>query len=225
MNAHGNNNQHAVVTMNFNSLRFSGRDGGPCVPGEPICVYFGEVLAGMVDPVPLSLGGTRIHLEHYTASTDEASRRLHKLNFGRVSLLGVTVHIAEHFSNVTTINYLLNREIDGYGGGVRLAGSRSALLQSIGAENIVITPRPEPEHAGQFVVAATWQYNQQNLAALHAALAAEWKILHDRMARRAQTRVSGTRRLAQATSSSRKHASTAVVPEALTALWRQSGAS
>ena len=96
-------------------------------------------------------------------------------------MLGVTVHIAEHFSNVTTISFLLDREIEGYGGGMRLAGSRSALLQSIGAENIVITPRPEPEHAGQFVVAATWQYNQQNLASLNAALAVEWKIFGDRM--------------------------------------------
>ena len=168
--------------MNFTSLRFTGRDGGPCVPGEPICVHFGEILAGTVDPVPLSLGGTCIHLAHYTPSTDEASRRLHKLNFGRLSMLGVTLHIAEHYSNVTTISFLLNREIEGYGGGVRLAGSRSALLQSIGAENIVITPRPEPEHAGQFVVAATWQYNQQNLASLNAALAVEWKIFGDRMA-------------------------------------------
>ncbi|MBB3180287.1 hypothetical protein [Variovorax sp. Sphag1AA] len=170
-----------METMNLNTLRFSGRDGAPCVPGEPICVHFGEILAGTVDPVPLSLGGSRILLAHYNPSTDEASRRLHKLNFGRVSLLGVTVHIAEHYSNVTTISFLLNREIEGYGGGVRLAGSRSALLQSIGAENIVITPRPEPEHAGQFVVAAAWQYNQQNLASLNAALAAEWKIFSDRM--------------------------------------------
>jgi len=182
MNAHGHNNHEAVEPINLNALRFSGRDGAPCVPGEPICVHFRELLAGTVDPVPLSLGGTRIHLEHYTASTDEASRRLHKLNFGRVSLLGVTVHIAEHYSNVTTISFLLNREIDGYGGGARVAGSRSALLQSIGAENIVITPRPEPERAGQFVVAATWQYNQKNLATLNAALAVEWKIFSDRMA-------------------------------------------
>ncbi|MEJ8812233.1 hypothetical protein WKW77_14210 [Variovorax ureilyticus] len=171
-----------MSTMNFDALRFSGRDGAPCVPGEPICVHLGEIHAGMVDPVPLSLGGTRILLAHYNPRADEASRRLHKLNFGRVSLLGVTAHIAEHYSNVTTISFLLDREIEGYGGGVRLAGSRSALLQSIGAENIVITPRPEPEHAGQFVVAATWQYNQQNLALLHAALAAEWKIFSDRMA-------------------------------------------
>lgn len=168
--------------MNFDALRFSGRDGAPCVPGEPICVHVGEIHAGTVDPAPLSLGGTRILLAHYNARTDEASRRLHKMNFGRVSLLGVTAHVAEHYSNLTTISFLLNREIEGYGGGVRLAGSRSALLQSIGAENIVITPRPEPERAGQFVVAATWQYNQQNLALLHAALAAEWKIFCDRMA-------------------------------------------
>ena len=178
----GNQNHQAVVTMDFNALRFSGRDGTPCVPGEPICVHFGEVHAGTVDPIPLSLGGTRIHLAHYKPQADEASRRLHRLNFGRVSLLGVSAHIAEHYSNVTTISFVLGREIEGYGGGVRLAGSRSALLQSIGAQNIVITPRPEPERAGQFVVVATWQYNQQNLSALNAALTAEWKIFSERLA-------------------------------------------
>ncbi|WP_157730532.1 hypothetical protein [Variovorax sp. HW608] len=168
--------------MDFNALRCSGRDGTPCAPGEPICVHFGELHAATVDPVPLGLGGTRIHLEHYTPSADEASRRLHKLNFGRVSLLGVSVHIAEHYADVTTISFVLNRDIEGCGGRMRLAGSRTALLQSIGAENIVITPRPEPEHAGQFVVAATWQYNQENLAALNAALVAEWEIFSSRMA-------------------------------------------
>jgi hypothetical protein len=107
---------------------------------------------------------------------------LQKLRLGRVVLLELVAYIATHFSTVSVVSFILNRDIEGYGNGIRLAGSRSALLQSIGAEHIVITPKPKGERAGHFVVAAFWQYNAANLASLHEAIQAEWTGFREREA-------------------------------------------
>ena len=98
----------------------------------------------------------------------------------------MTAHVAEHFADVTTISYLLNRDTEGlsigYVGGMRLAAARSAMLQRIGAENILLAPHPEADRAQQFVVSATWRYNQRNLARVKAALEEEWILFANRLA-------------------------------------------
>ncbi|WP_286665264.1 hypothetical protein [Variovorax flavidus] len=168
--------------MIINALRFTGADSGPCVLGAPIFAYYGEIHIGTLDPVPVSRGGTEVRIQYYTPSTDAGSRDLQKLRIGRVLLLELVAFMATHFSSVSVISFILNRDIEGYGNGIRLAGSRSALLQSIGAEHIVITPKPKGERAGHFVVAAFWQYNVANLTALNAATQAEWAGFREREA-------------------------------------------
>jgi|UPI0004802DF0 hypothetical protein len=171
--------------MSFNalrSLRFTGADFGPCVLGAPIFAHYGDIHVGTIDPMPISRGGTEVRIQYYTPATAEGSRALQKLRLGRVILLELVAFIATHFSTVSVVSFILNRDIEGYGDGIRLAGSRSALLQSIGAEHIVITPKPQGERAGHFVVAAFWQYNAANLASLDEAIRAEWSGFHERQA-------------------------------------------
>jgi len=168
--------------MSINALRFTGPDSAPCVLGAPIFAYYGDIHVGTLDPVPVSRGGTEVRIQHYTPSPEACSQALQKLRIGRVLLLELVAFMATHFSSVSVISFILNRDIEGYGNGIRLAGSRSALLQSIGAEHIVITPKPKGERAGHFVVAAFWQYNMANLTALHAATQAEWAAFMEREA-------------------------------------------
>ncbi|MDL9999429.1 hypothetical protein QTI24_12490 [Variovorax sp. J22P240] len=166
--------------MSITALRFTGPDSAPCVLGAPIFAYYGEIHVGTLDPVPVSRGGTEVRIQHYTPSSEACSHALQKLRIGRVLLLELVAFIATHFSSVSVISFVLNRDIEGYGNGIRLAGSRSALLQSIGAEHIVITPKPKGERAGHFAVAAFWQYNVANLSALNAATQAEWAAFRER---------------------------------------------
>lgn len=175
-------NEEAGEHMSIEALRFTGADFGPCVLGAPIFAYYGDIHVGTVDPMPISRGGTEVRIQYYTPSSAEGSRALQKLRLGRVILLELVAYIATHFSTVSVVSFILNRDIEGYGDGIRLAGSRSALLQSIGAEHIVITPKPKGERAGHFVVAAFWQYNAANLAALNEAIRAEWSGFHEREA-------------------------------------------
>ncbi|RZL88235.1 MAG: hypothetical protein EOP82_23645 [Variovorax sp.] len=89
---------------------------------------------------------------------------------------------------VQAIRFSLGRDIEGYGDGLKLADVRSRLLLSIGASHIVVTPKPDAAHAGHFVVAAVWEYNRANLAALASRLEAERDAYREREARAAEAR-------------------------------------
>ena len=159
--------------MSTHSLRVTGPALETCVLGGPMLVHYGDQHLGTVDPVPVSRGGTEIRIEHFTPSRTEAAQRLHGLKIGRIILLELVAFIAERFSTVTLVRLCLHRDIESYREGITLAAERSELLQAMGASHIVITPKPDAGRIGHFVVAAAWEYNQANLAALGAALESE----------------------------------------------------
>lgn len=178
--------------MSIHRLRITGPDLEPCVLGGPMRVHYGETLVGTLDPVPVYRGATEVRVEHFTPAGTEEGRRLQRLRIGRVLLLELVTFIAEHFSSVTLIQISLARDIEGYGEGFRLAAERSTLLQSMGASRIVITPMPDTQRMGHFVVAGVWEYKQASLVALATTLEAEWIAFDERHA--AAGRASGRKR-------------------------------
>ncbi|MDM0078390.1 hypothetical protein QTH90_28565 [Variovorax sp. J2P1-59] len=159
--------------MTFESLRITGRDGKRYELGEPMHVHDGSVHLGTVDPVRVSRDGTEVHIERFLPSRFVKEK---KRNFGPLVLLEVTAYLAEHFHGIQTVSYSLSREIEMHGDGMKVASARSALLQDIGAEGVTITPRPDHETPGNFVVEGVWAYNERNLASLGECLAREREI-------------------------------------------------
>ncbi|MDM0106820.1 hypothetical protein QTH97_17885 [Variovorax sp. J22R24] len=159
--------------MTFERLRITGRDGERYELGAPMHVHDGSVHLGAVDPVRLSRDGTEVHIERFLPSRFVKEQRR---NFGPLVLLEVTSYLAEQFHGIQTISYSLSREIEMHGDGMKVASARSALLQDIGAEGVTITPRPDHETPGNFVVEGVWAYNERNLAALGHCLAREREI-------------------------------------------------
>jgi hypothetical protein len=133
-------------------------------------LYDGSTHIGTLDPMPVNREGTEVHIEHFTPTSVVSQQ---KLEISKLALVEMVMFVAENFTAVQAISLSLSRQIEGYGDGMRLAGARSAFLQSIGASHILITPKPDAEHMGHFVVAGLWEYNPANLAALASVLAAE----------------------------------------------------
>ncbi|MDM0000079.1 hypothetical protein QTI24_15785 [Variovorax sp. J22P240] len=159
--------------MTFESLRITGRNGQRYELGTPMHVHDGNVHLGTVDPVRVSRDGTEVHIERFLPSQFVKEQ---KRNFGPLVLLEVTAYLAEQFHGVQTISYSLSREIEMHGDGMKVASARSALLQDIGAEGVTITPRPDHETPGNFVVEGVWAYNERNVAALGYCLTREREI-------------------------------------------------
>lgn len=174
--------------MSINQLRFTGSDSAACVLGGPLVVHYGDVHIGTWAPVTVSRGGTEILIDNFTPSSGADLQRLRKLRIGWVVLPELVAFIAEHFANVTLIRLVLSHNIEIYRDGMKLAAERSALLQRMGASHIVITPKPDPGRVGHFVVAAVWEYNQANLAALAATREAEHAAYREREAEAARPR-------------------------------------
>jgi len=156
--------------MSFSRLRITGPDEGPGVLGAPLHVHDGDFHIGVLDPVPVGRDGSEVCIQHFKHTDTAACDRV---KIGSLVLMELVSFIAEQFTTVTAITVVLTREATGYGDGIRLARERSALLQSIGANHIVITPKPLAERAGHFVVTGVWEYNQANLAALAQAVERE----------------------------------------------------
>jgi hypothetical protein len=156
--------------MTFDRLRIAGPRGGPCALGEPMHVHDGSVELGTLDPVDVSRDGTEVLIGRFIPSPFVRARRR---NFGPLVLLEVTSFIAERFQGVQVVSYSLSREIELHGDGMQVATARSALLQSMGAERVTISPQPDSGPPGNFVVQGVWTYNAQNLAALRACLELE----------------------------------------------------
>lgn len=159
--------------MTFERLRITGRDGERYELGEPMHVHDGSVHLGALDPVRVSRDGTEVRIERFLPSSFVKEQ---KRNFGPLVLLEVTTFLAEQFDGIQTISYALTREIEMHGDGMKVASARSALLLDIGAEAVTITPSPDLETPGNFIVQGIWTYNERNLAALHQCLAREREI-------------------------------------------------
>lgn len=159
--------------MAFEKLRISGQEGHPYRLGEPMEVHDREIFLGTLDPVSVSRDGTEVLIQRFIPS---AFLRKEKRNFGPLVLLEVTRYLAEQFQGLQAVSYLLSREIELHGDGMKVALARSALLQAIGAEAVAISPRPDSETPGNFVVQGVWAYNERNLAALCHCLERERAI-------------------------------------------------
>ncbi len=156
--------------MTFDPLRITGQGRTALRLGEPMHVYDGEILLGVIDPVRLSRDGSEVRIERFVPSQHV---RDDKRNFGPIVLLEVTMFLATHFRGVQLVSFSLNREIEMHGDGMQVAAARSKLLHSIGAEGITISPRPDSSIPGNFVVEGEWAYNPANLAALEECLLRE----------------------------------------------------
>ncbi|MEJ8811611.1 hypothetical protein WKW77_11085 [Variovorax ureilyticus] len=131
-------------------------------------VHDRETFLGTLDPVSVSRDGTEVLIQRFIPS---AFLKKEKRNFGPLVLLEVTTYLAEQFQGLQAVSYLLSREIELHGDGMQVA-----LLQAIGAEAVAISPRPDSETPGNFVVQGVWAYNERNLAALCHCLERERAI-------------------------------------------------
>lgn len=151
-------------------LRITGPHSSPYVLGEPMYLYDGSLHIATLDPVPVNREGTEVHIEHFSPTATVTQQ---KLEISKLALVEMVYFIAENFTSVQAISLSLSRQVEGYGDGMRLAGARSAFLQSLGASHIVIAPKPNAEHMGHFIVSGLWEYNPVNLEALISVLQRE----------------------------------------------------
>lgn len=151
-------------------LQLTGPDGRPYVLGEPLHLYDGDALLGVLDPVPVNRTGTEVHIEHFVPNYRVGGQARDN---GRLVLLEMVAFIVERFTTVQAISITLSRNIENYADGLNLATVRSDLLQSIGTANIVVAPKPDAAQAGHFVVSGVWIYNPENREALRAVLDVE----------------------------------------------------
>jgi hypothetical protein len=130
-------------------------------------LYDGSLHIATLDPVPVNREGTEVQIEHFSPAPVVTQR---KLEISKLALVEMVYFIAENFTSIQAINLSLSRQVEGYGDGMRLASARAAFLQSLGAHNIVIAPKPDAEQMGHFVVTGEWEYNPVNLQALASVL-------------------------------------------------------
>lgn len=153
-------------------LRITGPNSSPYVLGMPLHIHEGPDLLGVVDPLPVYRGGSEVHLEHFvpTHPGDYRERQL-----SRLVLAEIMTFLVEHFTTVQAISFSLGRDMGDTKSTdhTKRASSRSALLQRMGAGQIVITPKPDAALVGHFVVSGVWVYNPTNLAALASVLQVE----------------------------------------------------
>jgi hypothetical protein len=160
----------------FSNLRFTGPDAARYQLGQPMYVHDREKLLGILDPVQISRDGTEVHISRFAPAPFVRGERR---NFGPLMLLEVTAFLAREFMMVQMVSYSLSREIETYGDGRQVASARSALLDSMGAHGVTITPQPDSDKPGNFVVQGAWMYNERNLQALNACLKRERDLYRD----------------------------------------------
>lgn len=151
-------------------LQMTGPNGRPYILGEALHVCDGDVLLGVLDPLPVNRTGTEVHIEHFVPHYRVGGQARDN---GRLVLLEMVAFIVERFHAVQAISITLSRNIENYADGMNLAIVRSAFLHSIGTANVVVAPKPDATQAGHFVVSGVWIYNPENLASLRAMLHVE----------------------------------------------------
>lgn len=154
--------------MSLGKLLVSGPDGA-YRSGQPILIRDGGVFLGTVEPPELSRDGSSVHFGRFSPSS--ALRDGGERQFAPLMLVEVISFIAEHFSHVETIRFTLTRQVEMHGNGLQVALARLALLERIGASDLLMRPRPDSDTPGNFVVQGVWAYTGPNLAALAAELA------------------------------------------------------
>ncbi|SFM58315.1 hypothetical protein [Variovorax sp. OV329] len=155
--------------MSPEKLRICGPDGA-YRSGEAILVQDGALFLGTIEAPELSRDGKSVHFGRFLPSPAVRTEDRH---FAPLLLLEVMAFIAEHFAAVETIRFTLTRQVEMHGDGLKVALSRLALLERIGAANLQMTPTPDASIPGNFVVQGVWEYNGPNLASLTLELAAQ----------------------------------------------------
>lgn len=150
--------------MTFTHIRITGPHGAFYRLGDPLQVHEGKALLATLDPVLVLNYGTRIHIETFTASPALLNERRH---IGRLIFFEICAFISEHFPQVQAVSFAFVRPIESLGGPAQQAGSRAAMLERVGVEDVRITPVTSGAH----VVSGTWVYSDKNLEALQVALA------------------------------------------------------
>ena len=169
--------------MTFAGLRISGRKPGPYVLGEPLDVFDGSMHLGRLNSVSVSADGSELRLEDFR-TTDLS--RLRTWRTARLIVVEVLHFFVEKYPSVSAIGIVLSADIETLegqeGGAMRLATARSQMLQSVGAQDVLVTPRPHPRHAAHFIVSGVWKYNSENAQTLADALRIERAGYAERLA-------------------------------------------
>lgn len=159
--------------MTFFGLRITGPDAGPYVLGQPLDVLDGDLHLGRLNSVSLSPGGELLLDDFRTTDLS----RMGTWRTARLVVVEILSFFVYRFPSISTFGISLSADIDALqataGAAARLAEARTQMLQSVGASEIRMTPRPHPRHAAHFVVSAAWHYNTDNAQLLAEVLAQE----------------------------------------------------
>lgn len=157
--------------MTFKGLRITGLRSGPYVLGEPLDVFDGKVHLGRLNAVSASPDGSELRLEDFR-STDV--KQMATWRTARLIVAEVLSFFLERFPSINAVGIVLSADIDSLelpkDGPARLASARAQMLQSVGANDIHVTPRPHPRYSAHFVVSGVWHYNRANSELLAATL-------------------------------------------------------
>jgi hypothetical protein len=152
--------------MSKEGLRLTGPKGREYVLGDPIDVFDSQTLIGRVQSVKLSPDGAEVLVENFM-TVDFQGFRIGALP--KLVLAEVVSFIAERHPSVHTIGIELSRAIADFDGReALLAEARAEILRSIGARDIMVSPR-----AAHFAVTGIWHYDSASVIALAAALDAQ----------------------------------------------------
>jgi len=168
--------------MTFSGLRITGPNPEtPYVLGQPLDVRDGDIHLGRLNQVTVSPGGGGVQLEDFR-TTDLQQMRTWRT--ARLVVVEVLNYFVEHYPAFSTFAIVLSADIDALektdGGAQRLAHARTQMLQSVGATDIRMTPKPHPRHAAHFMVSGVWHYNNANAKLLAEALAKERQAYAER---------------------------------------------
>ncbi|HEY1226099.1 MAG TPA: hypothetical protein VGF26_02150, partial [Ramlibacter sp.] len=127
--------------MTFQGLRISGLRSEPYLLGEPLDVFDGPLHLGRLNAVSTSPDGSELRLEDFR-TTD--LRRLGTWRTARLIVVEVLSYFVERYPSISAIGVVLSADIEALegqeGGAARLADARSRMLQSVGMQNIHVTP-------------------------------------------------------------------------------------
>ena len=148
-------------------IRITGPEGSLYRLGDPINVYDADTCLGRLDPVPVSVDGSEVHLEHFHPTEVVRGAQIH---VGRLIFLEICEFLSEHFHQVQAVSFAFTRRVDILGGGLEQASARAETMTRIGAVNVQVAPNALHGH---FVVSGVWLYNTRNLESLRVVLAEE----------------------------------------------------
>ncbi|MBT2300003.1 hypothetical protein J7E70_05950 [Variovorax paradoxus] len=181
--------------MTFKKLHIAGADLLDYQLGEPMFVHDRSRFLGTVEPVEVSPDRSEVRVSRFLPVPSVIAEHRH---LGPLLLVEATMFLAERFSSIQNVHFMLAREVEN-GDGTMVAAARIELLRSIGATDVHAVPKPDSSKPGNFVVHGVWSYAEHNLVALRSALAMQRELYREHLARnpKEDRRVAPLRRLEQ----------------------------